>query len=118
MARPLLATLALLPLLGLAACQTASLPGRAGPFEGAWASGDGVFVASFADGGFTSRAVQNPDIVLAQGRYTVVGPGAVRLDWFSQSQQANLSANCTSRGRATLVCAPSRGTPFTLSRAA
>ncbi|MEM7566171.1 MAG: hypothetical protein AAF321_02970 [Pseudomonadota bacterium] len=102
----------------LAACQTVSLPGAGGPFDGRWASTDGVFVASFADGAFTSRATARPDVVLAQGSLTVTGPGSVQLNWFSQSQNANLSANCVSAGRGVLDCTPSRGTAFRLQRQA
>ncbi len=102
----------------LAACQTVSLPGGGGPFDGRWASTDGVFVASFADGAFTSRATARPDVVLAQGSLTVMGPGTVQLNWFSQSQNANLSATCVSAGRGALDCTPSRGTPFRLTRQA
>ena len=104
--------------IGLSACQTVSLPSVRGPFEGRWASADGVFVATFADGQFTSRSVQRPDVVLAQGSLTATGPGSLRLDWFSQSQNASLSATCVAAARGTLDCSPSRGTPFRLTRIA
>ena len=103
---------------GLSACQTVSLPTARGPFAGQWASADGVFVATFADGQFTSRSVQQPDVVLAQGSVTVTGPGSLRLDWFSQSQNTALSAGCVAAARGTLDCSPSLGTPFRLTRIA
>ena len=62
-------------LLAIAACQTVSLPGSGGGYDGNWASSDGIFVASFAQGAFTSRSVQRPDLVLAQGTTTPTGAG-------------------------------------------
>lgn len=102
--------------IGLSACQTVSLPGGGGPFAGQWASTDGVFIATLERGQFTSRSVQRPDVTLAQGSYTTTGPSGLRLDWFSQSQNASLSATCTAAGPGTLACTPSRGTPFRLVR--
>ena len=101
--------------IGLAACQTVSLPGGGGSYTGQWASTDGIFIATLDEGQFTSRAVQSGE-TLAQGSYTVTGPDSLRLDWFSQTQNASLSANCVAANPGTLSCTPSRGTPFQLRR--
>ena len=107
----------------LAACQNASpqmSPGsvaRPAPtaMDGNWASTDGVFVASFQGGNFTSRFTRTNEI-LAQGRYTVTGT-QVNMSWLSVATQQERSADCTISGANTVRCSQTGGGGFDLKRA-
>lgn len=108
------------PLLALvaAACQT-SQPGpqasRASAMDGKWASADGVFVASFNGGQFTSRFVKTNE-VLAQGSYSVAGSN-VDMRWLSVATKQQRSASCTISGAA-VHCNQAGGSAFDLQRIA
>ena len=82
--------------------------------EGSWASSDGIFVAGFSGGQFTSRARQN-NAVLAQGTYSVRGD-VVQMDWVSVSTQQQRSATCSFIGPRRVLCQQPGATSFELTR--
>jgi len=86
------------------------------PMDGTWMSVDGVFVATFSGGGFTSRFTQTNEI-LAQGTYTVAGP-TVNLSWISVASQTQRSAVCTMATSNVVSCTQDDGGSFDLKRAA
>jgi hypothetical protein len=99
----------------LAACQSyAPSAPRATAMDGQWASTDGVFVATFQRGTFTSRFTQTNEI-LAQGTYTVTGP-TVSMQWMSVQAQQQRSASCTFTGADTVSCSQAGGGAFDLRR--
>jgi hypothetical protein len=103
----------------LAACQTYSQspPVQAStPMDGNWASTDGVFVATFQGGRFTSRFTQTNEI-LAQGTYTVTG-GNVSMQWVSVQAQQQRAANCAFTGTDSVACTQTGGGSFELNRSA
>lgn len=85
------------------------------PMDGVWNSTDGVFVATFEAGRFTSRFTSTNEI-LAQGGYTVAG-GNVTMEWISVATQQRRSAACTFMAGDTVACNQSGGGSFTLKRA-
>jgi hypothetical protein len=125
-----LGALVALPLaLAVGACQTgddyttstesADLP-IASPapttMDGSWSSNDGVFVATFAAGNFTSRFTQTNE-VLAQGTYTVSG-NTVTMQWMSVQTQQQRSATCTIMAPDSVSCSQAGGGRFDLKRSA
>lgn len=106
----------------LAACQTepgAMGGGMARPaatvMDGNWAATDGVFLASFTGGAFTSRFTKTNEI-LAQGNYRVMGK-QVTMEWLSVATQQQRSADCTIVSPSSVRCAQSGGGGFDLRRA-
>ncbi|MEM7696049.1 MAG: hypothetical protein AAF318_16490 [Pseudomonadota bacterium] len=97
----------------LAGCQSARLSSSG--IAGDWASTDGVFVAQFANGAFTSRLVTTGETVVADGRYEVTGQ-TVALAWTSIAANEQRSANCVFGNRNEVTCTPSVGNPFTMTR--
>jgi len=108
----------ILAALLLAACQTYSQPPMQAstPMDGNWASSDGVFVATFQSGRFTSRFTQTNEI-LAQGTYTVAGTN-VSMQWVSVQAQQQRSANCAFTGTDSVACTQTGGGGFELNRSA
>jgi hypothetical protein len=105
----------------LAGCQTGPSSGgmqraAATPMDGSWASTDGVFVANFQEGNFTSRFTRTNE-VLAQGTYTVSG-SQISMQWLSVATQQQRSASCTMSGSDTVRCEQAGGGGFELQRAA
>ncbi len=102
------------------AMPSGAMPTQAGapptPMDGTWASIDGVFVATFISGNFTSRFTQTNEI-LAQGTYTVAGP-TVNLTWISVASQTQRSAVCTMATSDVVSCTQDDGGSFDLKRAA
>jgi hypothetical protein len=84
--------------------------------DGNWASTDGVFVARFQDGRFTSRFTQTNEI-LAQGSYTVSGSN-VSMQWISVQAQEQRSASCSIVGAGIVTCNQAGGGSFGLQRTA
>lgn len=85
------------------------------PMEGRWASTDGIFVASFNNGNFTSIDAKT-DAVLAEGSYTVSGQ-QVQMNWLSTGTGERRSATCSfSGGRSQVSCVQPSGGSFTLRR--
>ena len=108
----------LLGVLFVGACQTygpqpAMLPATT-PMDGVWASTDGVFVATFDRGSFTSRFTATNEI-LAQGSYTVAGD-TVTMQWISVATQQRRSANCTMAASESVTCNQDGGGHFELRR--
>lgn len=107
----------------LAACQTgptqmgmgSRAASAATPMDGNWASTDGVFVASFQGGNFTSRFTRTNE-VLAQGNYSVAG-NQVTMQWLSVATQQERSASCTMSGSDKVHCEQAGGGGFDLTRA-
>ena len=84
--------------------------------DGNWASTDGIFVANFQGGSFTSRFTQTNE-VLAQGSYSVTGPN-VAMQWLSVATQQQRSANCAFAGSNRVRCQQTGGGSFELTRTA
>ena len=111
--------------IALAACQSGSpqmsfraprpLVAATTPMDGQWASTDGVFVASFQGGNFTSRFTRTSE-VLAQGNYSVTGD-RVHMQWLSVATQQERSAACRLSGDNTVHCEQAGGGGFDLRRA-
>jgi hypothetical protein len=95
--------------------QTGMVTGATG-MDGTWTSNDGVFVATFQGGNFTSRFTQTNEI-LAQGTYTVTGNTA-NLVWISVATQQQRSATCTMTAPDTASCTQDGGGSFDLRRSA
>lgn len=110
--------------VSLAACQTeprrlivaqpAPATPASSPMDGRWASTDGIFVASFSGGQFTSRFTKTNEI-LAQGSYGVTG-NQVSMQWLSVAAQEQRSANCTIRSANSVHCTQAGGGAFDLRR--
>jgi hypothetical protein len=102
--------------LFLGACQTGYFQpiARVTPMDGMWRSNDGVFVANFRGGSFTSRFTKTNEI-LAQGSYTVNGSN-VSMQWISVQAQEQRTANCAFTGANTVNCTQAGGGSFGLSR--
>jgi hypothetical protein len=100
----------------LAACQILQPVARTTRMDGRWASSDGVFIASFQGGQFTSRFTKTNE-VLAQGTYSVAGE-QVSMQWLSIATQQQRSATCTFAGAATVRCSQAGGGSFELTRTA
>jgi len=110
--------------LALAACQSARLGGGtaqvaaapANPLAGTWRSADGIAVSTFEGGAFQSRLADTGELV-ANGRYSPVGPSQYRVEWYSVRAKANTAATCSLAGPAMLSCAQDGGSSFQLVRA-
>jgi hypothetical protein len=100
----------------LAACQTYEVQPQRTAMDGRWASTDGIFIAEFQRGSFTSRYTQTGEI-LAQGTYAVTGPN-VSMRWLSVQAQAQRSAACTITSASTVHCQQDGGGGFDLQRSA
>jgi hypothetical protein len=104
----------------LGGCQTGyyqtstPMPVATTPMDGVWASTDGVFVASFGRGSFTSRFTATNEI-LAQGTYSVAGP-SVSMQWISVATQQQKAANCSFVAADTVTCNQGDGGRFELKR--
>ena len=99
--------------VALIGCQSARFGG--GGVDGNWASDDGVFVATFNNGAFTSRLTTTGETVVADGRYASTGNG-LTLAWTSITLNERRSADCSFITTTRLNCAPSVGQPFTMTR--
>lgn len=84
--------------------------------DGSWAATDGVFVASFQGGAFTSRFTKTNE-VLAQGSYRVAGE-TVTMEWLSVATQEQRSATCRMSGANRVRCEQGGGGGFDLQRTA
>lgn len=99
--------------LMLAGCQGVGMGGD--NLEGSWASDDGVFVATFRNGAFSSRLTSTGETVVADGRYTR-GANGLTLAWTSIAANERRSADCRFVTTRQLSCAPSVGQAFTMTR--
>lgn len=84
--------------------------------DGVWASSDGVFVANFGQGRFTSRFTATNEI-LAQGAYTVAGD-AISMQWISAATKQQRAATCSFAGADVVTCNQEGGGHFELRRSA
>jgi hypothetical protein len=100
--------------LVLAGCQTARF---GDPVSGRWASDDGVFVATFRNGAFSSRLTSTGETVVADGRYRRTTDGLI-LEWTSIAANERRTAQCRFLATSRLACAPSVGQSFTMTRRA
>ena len=106
---------AFISLLGLAACQSTSGGGGMMSMAGNWASADGIFVASFNGGHFTSRDAKTSKI-LAEGRYSEAA-GGVQMDWTSSTTAQQHTASCRFSSQDQVTCSQVGASPFVLTRA-
>jgi len=103
-------------------CQTSTYqpsqpaPVATTPMDGVWASSDGVFVANFERGRFTSRFTATNEI-LAQGAYTVAG-GGISMQWISAATKQQRAATCSFAGSDVVTCNQEGGGHFELRRSA
>jgi len=86
----------------------------ASPLEGVWASTDGVFVANFSQGRFTSRFTATNEI-LAQGTYSMTG-SVISMQWISAATKQQRSATCNFASAEAVNCNQDGGGHFTLKR--
>jgi hypothetical protein len=86
------------------------------PMDGVWASSDGVFVANFERGHFTSRFTATNEI-LAQGAYTVAA-GGISMQWISAATKQQRAASCSFAGSDIVTCNQEGGGHFELRRSA
>jgi hypothetical protein len=100
----------------LAACQILQPAARTTRMDGRWASSDGIFVATFKGGSFTSLDART-SAVLAQGTYSVAGD-QVSMQWLSLTSKQQRSATCSFAGAATIRCDQAGGGNFELRRTA
>jgi hypothetical protein len=107
---------ALIATLILAACQSYETAPQRTAMDGRWASTDGVFIADFQRGSFTSRFTQTNEI-LAQGTFSVTGAN-VSLRWLSVQAQQQRSATCTFTNASLVRCLQDGGGSFDLQRTA
>jgi hypothetical protein len=84
--------------------------------DGVWASSDGVFVANFERGHFTSRFTATNEI-LAQGAYSVAG-GGISMQWISAATKQQRAATCSFAGSDIVTCNQEGGGHFELRRSA
>lgn len=105
---------ALLVAVLASACQSYEVQSQRTAIDGRWASTDGIFVADFQLGTFTSRFTQTNEI-LARGSYTVSGAD-VALTWISVQAQEQRSAICTFTSATTVQCSQPDGSAFALIR--
>jgi len=121
--RRLVSSAALLSaLLLLGACQTGdrvtSLPTNTRPqgVDGTWAAvGSVAYNANFRGGRFTSTEA-GTGAVLAEGTYTLLGPGQVTIDYTSKLRGTRVAANCNQVEVNRLACASSNGSRFEFTR--
>ena len=106
---------AFMTLFGLAACQSMGGGDTKMSMAGNWASADGIFVASFNSGHFTSRDTKTSK-VLAEGRYTEAS-GGVQMDWVSSTTAQQHTATCSFTGGDQVTCSQVGAGPFVLTRA-
>ena len=107
-------------LTALAACQSyqSATPERTAapstPMDGKWASADGVFVATFQGGSFTSVDART-NAILAQGSYSAAGT-VVTMNWRSAATDQQHSATCTLSDPNNVRCNQANATGFDLKR--
>ncbi|UOM33804.1 hypothetical protein [Acuticoccus sp. I52.16.1] len=107
---------AMMIVCGLAVSLAGCVTGSGGSsIDGNWGSDDGVFIATFQNGAFTSRLTGTGETVVADGRYVRTGAG-LRLNWTSIAANEARTAECTLITTRQLSCAPSVGQPFTMTR--
>ena len=111
---------ALLAALLAGGCQTgyygtpSPAPVATTPMDGQWASTDGVFVATFERGRFTSRFTSTNEI-LAQGSYSVAGT-TINMNWISVATKQQRAAACTFMAADVVACNQQGGGSFELRR--
>ena len=105
---------ALLAAVLASACQSYETQPQRTAIDGRWASVDGIFVADFRFGTFTSRFAQT-DEILARGSYTISGAD-IALTWLSVQAQERRSAICTFTSATTVQCTQPDGSAFGLIR--
>lgn len=115
--KPALAICAFLLAAGLASCQSSPQPNPlARGLDGTWASDDGVFVATFDSGRFTSRLTSTGEVV-ADGRYVDLGSGGgAQLSWYAVVSKQQRTAVCTFLTPTRVQCDPNVGNAFTMTR--
>ena len=116
MIRPVTKWIVGLSALLLVGCQSMQPIAGGTAMDGSWVSSDGVFVATFQDGSFTSVDAKT-NAVLARGRYSVQG-STVALNWTSARRGQQFSATCTFTTGNDLHCSQPGSTEFDLRRTA
>lgn len=108
--------------LALSGCQMggperAELSPRPQGIEGRWMSAGGPvsYYAEFTGGRFRSieSATNAP---LAEGTYSIKGPGQVYIEYQSKTRGSKVAANCNQTQPDRLSCASSNGNTFDLVR--
>ncbi|WP_157961994.1 hypothetical protein [Acuticoccus kandeliae] len=100
-----------LVVVGLTGCQMSGGQG----VEGNWASDDGVFIATFQNGAFSSRLTGTGETVVADGRYGR-NSGGLQLEWTSIAANERRAADCRFLTPQKLSCTPTVGQTFTMTK--
>ena len=98
--------------VALAGCQTTQTSG----LDGQWASDDGVFLATFNEGRFSSRLNSTGEVV-AEGSY-LAGADGLQLTWLSIVTNETRTAVCRYVSARQLSCQPRGANPFTMTKLA
>ena len=89
--------------LGLAACSQRGKPAGPPIANGTWASTDGVYTATFANGSFRATANDTGE-TLSQGRYIVKSKDQLRIEWQGNVSRTENSAECTKPSTEEMNC--------------
>lgn len=101
--------------LTLTACSRGAKPAGPPIANGTWASSDGVYTATFANGSFRATANDTGE-TLSQGRYIVKTKDQLRIEWQGNVSRAENSAECTKPNPEEMNCLDQNGKSFTLRR--
>ncbi|MEL6947210.1 MAG: hypothetical protein AAFO73_06190, partial [Pseudomonadota bacterium] len=87
--------------------------------EGFWEpmSGAVTYKTQFKDGQFLTRSNEG-NLILAKGQFSSQTDGTVRMQWVSGAFKETVTADCVRPTPDQMTCTPSRGSPFSLRRAA
>lgn len=99
----------------MTACSRGAKPAGPPIANGTWASGDGVYTATFANGSFTATANDTGE-TLSQGRYIVKSETQLRIEWQGNVSRTQNSAECTKPSTEEMNCQDQNGRNFTLRR--
>lgn len=85
--------------------------------EGQWVDENGVGVSTFANGVFTTTAMDNGN-KLSEGSYVYNGSSMVSINGTSLIRQTPIAFNCSMASRTQLNCTSADGNRFVLTRRA
>jgi hypothetical protein len=85
--------------------------------DGSWVDESGVGVSTFANGVFTTTAMDNGN-KLSEGSYRFAGSNTVAITGTSLIRQQPIAFNCNIASRAQLNCTSADGNRFILTRRA
>ncbi len=112
-------SIAIVAFLALSACQTQqpATSTASGPFEGNWASADGIYTARMRANRFIATASDTGGTI-SEGTYTTTSQTSVDLQWYGIVSGRPGSAKCALAGSTTLNCVDGNGNDFVLNKVA